>query len=167
MTTNQPWRYHTHGYCTLTWKCCWYIVHFIILEFSFFKVYKNSKDLWSVYRTSSSPYQSISLYSWFISSLKGSNQDKAFRVQGNFTLPSPSVPCLFIEKNTEEGLLRPLAPCVLVVFYEAQGIRWMYSHTPNTTLIDNNTTSRCSVLLPAARPQCTAVFLACFRYLLW
>ena len=38
----------------------------------------------------------IYLYTVLKSPLKESSQDKAFRVQEDFTIPSPSVPCLFI-----------------------------------------------------------------------
>ena len=37
---------------------------------------------------------SIHLFTWLISPLKGGSQDEAFRVQGGFTLTSPSAPCL-------------------------------------------------------------------------
>ena len=39
------------------------------------------------------------LSTWLISPLKGGSQDKAFRVEGDLTLPSPSAPCLFIGEN--------------------------------------------------------------------
>ena len=48
--------------------------------------------------------------------------DKAFRVHGDYTLPSPSAPCLFIGENTEEGLPRLLASSLSVTFYNPQGI---------------------------------------------
>ena len=34
--------------------------------------------------------------------LEKGSQDEAFRVEKDFTLPSPSVPCLFIGENTKE-----------------------------------------------------------------
>ena len=43
--------------------------------------------------------------------IKRDSQGKAFRVQGDFNLPSPSVPCLFVGENKKERLpslsLRP------------------------------------------------------------
>ena len=51
-------------------------------------------------------YLSIYLYTLLISPLKGSSQEKAFRVQEDFTLPPFSVSCLYTGKNTEEWLLR-------------------------------------------------------------
>ena len=39
-------------------------------------------------------YQSIYLSTWLISLLKGDSQGKVFRLQGDFTLPSTSTPCL-------------------------------------------------------------------------
>ena len=39
---------------------------------------------------------SVYLYIWFISPLKVGSQGKAFRVQGNYILPFPSMPCLYI-----------------------------------------------------------------------
>ena len=33
------------------------------------------------------------------------------RVQGDITLPSPSVPCLLVGVHTEERLPRPFIPC--------------------------------------------------------
>ena len=48
------------------------------------------------------------LYTWLIYSLKLGSQDKIFRVQGDFTFPSPSAACLFVGDNTEEGLPRHL-----------------------------------------------------------
>ena len=68
----------------------------------------------------------LSIYISDIFSLKGGSQDKAFRVQGNFILPSPSAPCLFIGENSLEVLPRPLAPSLLVAFYESQKILLEY-----------------------------------------
>ena len=51
-------------------------------------------------------------------------QDKAFRIQGNFNLPSPSAPCLFIGNNTEERLPRPLTWSHFVIFYDRQVIQY-------------------------------------------
>ena len=74
---------------------------------------------------------SIYLYTWLIYPLKGDSQDKAFRIQGDFILSSPSAPCLFVGKITVEGLPRPLALSLLVTFYEPQGIRRWYSCSPH------------------------------------
>ena len=70
-------------------------------------VHINTKVLRLEYR-SLDPFhcKSIYLYTWLISTLKGDSQDNTFRVQRDFTLPSPFVPCLFIGENTKEGLLR-------------------------------------------------------------
>ena len=65
---------------------------------------------------------SIYICTWLISQLKKYSQDKAFWVQGDFTLPSPSVPCLLVGENTEDGLPKPL--------YNLQGIWWQYSCSP-------------------------------------
>ena len=47
--------------------------------------------------------------------IKGDNQDKAFGfgVQGDLTLPSHSVFCLFVGEKTEEWLPIDLAPSLL------------------------------------------------------
>ena len=61
-------------------------------------------------------FLSIYLYTWLVSPLKESSQYMGFRVQGDFTFPSLSVPFLFIGENTEEGLPRLLTPSLFVLF---------------------------------------------------
>ena len=38
-------------------------------------------------------------------SLRGGSQDKAIKIQGDITLPSPSVLCLFLGEKTEVGII--------------------------------------------------------------
>ena len=55
--------------------------------------------------------------------LKVGSQDKTLRVQSDFTLPFPSVLCLFIGENKEKWLPRPLAQSLLVAFFYLLGIQ--------------------------------------------
>ena len=64
----------------------------------------------------------------------GVSQDQTFKIQGDITLLSPSVPCLYIEENTE-GLPTPLAPSLFVVFYDLQGNDGSTLAAPTTGLI--------------------------------
>ena len=61
------------------------------------------------------------IYTRLISPLKGDGQDKVFRVQGDFTFPFLSAPCIFVGENTEKGLPRPLTK-PFVKFYNLQFI---------------------------------------------
>lgn len=45
---------------------------------------------------------------------------------------SQVAPCLFVGRNTETGNPSPLAPFLLVLFYDTQGIQWQYSSPPTT-----------------------------------
>ena len=67
---------------------------------------------------------SLFLYTWFISPSKWDSQAKTFRVQEDFTIPSPSALFLFIGENTKEGVPRPLTLSVFVAFHDLQVIRW-------------------------------------------
>ena len=57
-------------------------------------------------------YTYIYIYLAYYVPLKEGYQDKVFSIPGDISLPSPSVPCLFIRENTEKGLPRSHDPSI-------------------------------------------------------
>ena len=67
-------------------------------------------------------YLSIYIPGYYLPKV-GLTKTQHARVQGDIIRPSPSVPCLFMGENTEEGLPIPIAPSMLPTFYEPQGLQ--------------------------------------------
>ena len=76
-------------------------------------------------------------------------------VQGDTTLPSPSVHCLFIGENTKERLSRPLTLSLLLTFYYLQGTWWLYSAAITTGI--KHATSTIFVITRRHIPQLTLI----------